>query len=285
MSDRPSSTLCPSCGSLVGINDEKCYICGRPRPGLFGLTPARRGLGGDLGFLQIVLGGCGFLYLASLVVTARLNPEALQGGGLLGFLSPSFKALFLFGASGSVPVYGYGRWWTVLAACWLHGSLLHIVFNMMSARSLIPAMAEIYGPGRTVLLWTIGGMAGFLASSTAGAFLPNIPFLHGAGFTIGASASIFAFIGALFHYGGRVSSQIRQQAQRWALYGLFMGLAIPNIDNWAHIGGFVGGYLASTWLNPLLPERGDHVVAAFVCLVLSLASVAASVLTGLKFLG
>ena len=178
-----------------------------------------------------------------------------------------------------------GRWWTVLAASWLHGGLLHIVFNMMSARNLIPAMAELYGPGRTVLLWTIGGMAGFLASSTAGAYFPNIPLLHGAGFTIGASASIFAFIGALFHYGSRMSSRVREQAVRWALSGLVMGLMIPGIDNWAHIGGFVGGYLASTWLNPLLPERGDHVVAALVCLVLSLASVVASVLTGLKLLG
>ena len=253
---------------------------------MFGLTPVLRGLGGDLGFLQIVLGGCGLLYLASLVVTAKLNPEALQGsGGLLGFLSPSTPALFLLGASGAVPVYGMGRWWTVLAACWLHGGLLHIVFNMMSARNLIPAMSELYGPGRTVLLWTIGGMAGFLASSTAGAFLPNIPFLQGAGFTIGASASIFGFIGALFHYGSRTSSLVREQAVRWALSGLVMGLMIPGIDNWAHIGGFVGGYLASTWLNPLLPERSDHVVAAFVCLVLSLASVVASVLTGLKLLG
>ena len=269
------------------MNDEKCYVCGRPRPGLFGLTPALRGLGGDLGFLHIVLGGCGILYLASLLVTAKLNPEDLQGGGgLFGLLAPSPTALFLFGASGAVPVYGMGRWWTVLAACWLHGSLIHIAFNMMSARNLIPAMAELYGPGRTVLLWTIGGIAGFVASSTAGAFLPNIPFLQGArGITIGASASIFGFIGALLHYGNRVSSLIREQAMRWAVSGLVMGFLIPGIDNWAHIGGFVGGYLASSWLNPLLPERGDHVVAAVVCLLLSLAAVVASVLTGLRLLG
>lgn len=261
-------------------------MCGRPRPGLFGLTPALRGLGGDLGFLQIVLGGCGILYLASLLVTAKLSPDVLQGGGgLFGLLPVSRVALFLFGASGAQPVYGMGRWWTLLSACWLHGSLLHIAFNMMSARSLIPAMAELYGPGRTVLLWTIGGMAGFFASSTAGAFFPNIPFLQGAGFTIGASASIFGLIGALLHYGNRMSSAIRGQAMNWAVSGLIMGFVIPGIDNWAHIGGFVAGYLASSWLNPLLPERGDHVVAAMACLVLSLASVVASVLTGLKFLG
>jgi len=284
MADRPSSTLCPSCGSLVGVNDEQCLICGRRNPGMFGLTAALRGLGEDLGFLQIVMGGCGLLFLASLVVTARLNPDALQQGGLFSFLSPSTPALFLFGASGAIPVFGLGRWWTVLSAGWLHGGVIHIVFNMMSARSLLPAMAHLYGPGRTVLLWTIGSVLGFVASSTAGAFLPAIPFLRGAGLTIGASASIFGLIGALFHYGGQASPHIKEVATRWAVSGALMGFFIPGIDNWAHFGGLAGGYLASKWLNPFTPEQGNHVLAAMACLVLSLLAVAASVITGLPLL-
>jgi rhomboid protease GluP len=140
---------------------------------MFGLTPALRGLGEDLGFLNIVLGGCGTLFVASLLVTAKMATGAPEGGGLFGFLSPSTSALFLFGASGAMPVFGMGRWWTPLSACWLHGGLLHIVFNMMAARNLIPGVAHLYGPGRTVLLWTIGGVGGFLASSTAGAPMPR----------------------------------------------------------------------------------------------------------------
>jgi hypothetical protein len=46
----------------------------------------------------------------------------------------------------------------------------------------------------------------------------------------------------------------------------------------------VGGYVASRWLDPLTPERGDHVVAGLVCLALSIASVVASVVTGLPYL-
>jgi rhomboid protease GluP len=283
MSDRPSSVLCPSCGTLVGVNDPECLNCGRKNPGMFGLTPALRGLGDDLGFVNIVLGACGALYLASLVVTARIDPEALQGGGLLNFMGPSWKALLLLGGAGSEPVYGLGRFWTPLSAGWLHGGLLHIVFNMMSARDLIPALAHLYGPGRTVIEWTVGSVAGFLASSTMGAYFPHLPFLRGAPLTIGASAAIFGLIGALYHYGSQASSLVREHATRWALSGLAMGFFIPGIDNWAHIGGFIGGYLASRWLNPFVPERGDHVVAAFVCLGASLAAVAASVLTGLRF--
>ena len=179
MADRPSSTLCPSCGSLVGVNDEQCLICGRRNPGMFGLTAALRGLGEDLGFLQIVMGGCGLLFLASLVVTARTSPDSLMRGGLLSFLSPSGTALFLFGGSGAAPVFGYGRWWTVLSAGWLHGGVLHILFNMMSARSLLPAMAHLYGPGRTVLLWTIGSVVGFRREQLRGRVPPGHPVSPG----------------------------------------------------------------------------------------------------------
>ena len=114
-----------------------------------------------------------------------------MGGGIMSMLAPSTPVLFLFGASGAVPVFRFGRWWTVLSAGWLHASLLHIFMNMYWVRQMGPAMTEILGPARTVIIYTAGGVAGFALSSFAGAFLPPIPFLHGAGFTVGASAPVF----------------------------------------------------------------------------------------------
>ena len=75
----------------------------------------------------------------------------------MSFMAPASPALFLFGASGSLPVFGLGRWWTVLSAAWLHGGLLHILFNMMWVRQLAPATAELYGPGRMVIIYTAPG--------------------------------------------------------------------------------------------------------------------------------
>ena len=95
----------------------------------------------------------------------------MGGGGAMGFLSPDNLALFTFGASGNVPVFRFGRWWTVLSASWLHGSLLHILFNMYALRQLAPPTAELYGPGRTVIIYALGGAAGFVASSVAGHYL------------------------------------------------------------------------------------------------------------------
>src|SRR5881392_2199553 len=120
------SVVCPSCGSLVGVRDEKCYSCGRSNPGLWGFAPALRQLGTDLGFVPVVVGACSVLYVLTLLVSG--NDIEIAGGGL-SFLAPSGRALLIFGMSGSVPVFRYGWWWTVFSASWLHGNLLHIVFN------------------------------------------------------------------------------------------------------------------------------------------------------------
>ena len=58
--------------------------------------------------------------------------------------------------------------------------------------------------------------------------------------------------------------------------------AIPGIDNYAHLGGFAGGYFTSAFLNPLTRERGDHVIIAVGCLVASALSIVVSIVTGLS---
>jgi rhomboid protease GluP len=63
-----------------------------------------------------------------------------------------------------------------------------------------------------------------------------------------------------------------------------MGFVIPGIDNWAHIGGFAGGYIGSRFLNPLLPEQGNHVLAAVLLLAISALAVVLSLLTGLPLI-
>ena len=78
--------------------------------------------------------------------------------------------------------------------------------------------------------------------------------------TVGASASIFGFLGALVHYGRRTgSSHIGQAGLQYALFMGIMGFVLRGVDNAAHLGGFVGGYLASMILDPLKPERIDHI--------------------------
>jgi rhomboid protease GluP len=260
---RTGSVLCPSCGKLVGVNDDVCLNCGRKRPGMWGLTSLVHGLGKDLGFVQAVIFGNAFLYLAMLAV----DPSHIQMGSLFSIGTPSQESMIRFGASGYYPVVVFGRWWTLLAAGWLHGGLLHIGFNLYWIRFLAPQTAEFYGAARTVIVYTISSITGFLAST-----LMHVPL------TLGASAPILGLLGALVYYSRRTgSSAVGRMAWSYALFMLVFGFLMPGVDNWAHLGGFAGGFLAGFLLDPRKAETGNHSVVAIICLALTVASVVASI--------
>jgi rhomboid protease GluP len=268
------------------VRDDKCYSCGRANPGLWGYGPVLRGLGSTIGFVPIVVGTCSVMYVLTLVASgSRLQ---IAGGGMMSFLSPSAEALYLFGMSGALPVFQLGWWWTLFTASWLHGNLLHIVFNMMWVRDLGSAMVDFVGTSRTIIIYTVSGACGFLLSSVAGVALSGvpIPLLHGASSTVGASAAIFGLLGAMVHYGrkGGGSSFVYSTAMRYAVILFVFGLIMPGVDNFAHAGGFVGGYATSAFLKPNTRERGDHMIGAAVCVVVTLVALIYSVVHNLPLL-
>ncbi len=257
---------------LVGVADATCYNCGRRNPGLWGFAPVLRALGNDLGFTPFIVGTCAVMYVLSLL---------LSGGRLGPMLSPSSTALFALGDSGGFPLFSIGRWWTVLSAGWLHGSLLHIAFNMYAVWQLVPGIAELYGAGRTVIIYTAGAVVGFFLSSAIGYFVPGMP-LFGSSFTVGASASVFGLLGAVVYYGRRTGSRAASsQAWYYAIAMGGMGLFMQGVDNAAHVGGFLGGYLAGRLLDPLTQERVDHMLIAVGCIALSMISILVSAYSSL----
>jgi rhomboid protease GluP len=275
---RTGSVLCTSCGVLVGVNDERCYNCGRRNPGLWGYAGVLKALGRDLGFVPFVMGTCAVVYVLTLIAS-RGN---IFQGGIFGLLAPSTIPLIAFGATSPELVFNYGRWWTIISASWLHGGLLHIGMNMYALSFLGPAVADMYGPARLVIIYTAGGMAGFALSVFWGAFMPAIPLIgSGRGLTIGASAGITGLLGAIYYYGHRGgSSMARSYATNAILMILLQGFLLRGIiNNWAHLGGLGGGYLAARFLDPLKPERTDHVIIALVCIAVSVLSIVASVVT------
>ena len=278
--------LCTSCGVLVGVNDDKCYNCGRWNPGLWGFAPALRALGHDMGFVPFVIGTCVVVYGLTLLFTTLYLERPIGMRGLFGLASPDPDALLVFGASGTEPVFRFGRWWTVLSAGWLHGGILHIFFNMSVVRQMAPPTADVYGPGRMIIIYIVGSICGFAVSTIMGAYFSFLPWPLSPGFfTVGASASIAGLIGAIMYFGRRGGSGMaRSYASRYVLMLLIIGL-MPGIDNYAHAGGFGGGYLAARVLDPLKPERIDHIMIAVVLLALSLLSVVASVITAFVPIG
>src|SRR5678816_47019 len=103
---------------------------------------------------------------------------------------------------------------------------------------------EFYGPGRTVIIYTVGAVAGFALSSCAAVYIPAIPFPRASLFPVGASASISGLIGALMYYGRSTGSGVvKAEATRIVIMLALYGFIMPGIDNYAHAGGFAGGYL------------------------------------------
>ena len=269
----------------MGVNDDRCYTCGRRNPGLWGFGPMLRRFGNDVGFTTAIVYGCTAMYVASLLVTVlKGGVGALMGPSIFSILGPNDYALYLFGVSGAYPVFVMGAWWTLLSAGWLHGGLLHILFNMMWVRQLGPVVADTYGAARMIIIYTIACVAGFFLSSLMGwltRFTP-ILFFSGGWHTLGASAPIFGLLGALVYYGRRGGSRlVRSEAAGYAITLFVFGLFMPGVDNVAHAGGFAGGYVAGMWLDPLKRERMDHFVGAAICLGLTALSIITSIVTWL----
>ena len=227
-----AAILCPRCHKLVSADAETCPHCGQRKPGLWGVTATMRRLGLQLNFPHLITVFCGVLYLLALA----LDPSAIfQTQSLMQILSPSIQASFKLGVTGTVPIFSYELWWTPITAIYLHGGLLHIFFNMMWVRQLGPVVEDLFGPFRLFAIFTVAGITGFIASTLAGHEL-----------TLGASGSIFGLLAAAIAYGRRAGAQLfTRQFLQWAGLLFIMGFVMPGVDNWAHGGGFIGGYAAA----------------------------------------
>lgn len=271
------TVVCPSCNQTVDVTEKTCSHCGRKNPSMWGFAGALTSLGRDLGFIRIINWGCILLYIASLLV----DISSIRNDNVWNLLSPSLESLFLFGASGSIPVFELGRWWTVFTAAWLHGSILHITFNLLWIREIAPSVAQAYGAARLVIIYTVSAIAGSLLSSAAAHYLVGVPkILQGANLTVGASGAFFGLLGALVSYGQLSgSSAVKQKATTYAVGMFLLGFIMPNVDNWGHLGGFLGGWAIARlkWLYNGKPEGQNHLWSAIACLALTLLSIFASV--------
>lgn len=261
---RSGSSLCYACGKLNRVDASVCFYCGKRNPGLWGFGPTIGRLIGGLDFAALVRVVAIAAYIASLALDPR---SALSPRGVFDLFAPGGRALIALGMAGAVP-WQAGHWWTVLTAIYLHGSLLHILFNLLWIRQLLPDVEEVYGQARTIVIFTLSGAAGFLLSNAAGN-----PF------TVGASGAIFGVLGAMVWYGRRrggfFGAAIFRQYGMWALI-LFVAGLLPGmrVDNWGHAGGFLGGVVVALLLGSgdQRPERGIHKVLAAACLALTAAA-------------
>jgi rhomboid protease GluP len=150
----------------------------------------------------------------------------------------------------------------LISAGYLHGGILHLFFNMAALSQVGPLVLQEFGFYRTTIIYTLGGVSGFLVS-----------YFAGISFTIGASASLCALIGALLYYGksrgGFFGQSLFKQLSGWVIgIGLF-GLLVPGINNWGHGGGLVGGIVLGYLLGYSERSRETyfHKLFAAICML------------------
>jgi len=261
MSDEPRrSILCPNCRKLISSDEPRCPHCGTGRPGsALKNNPWTRAFRNPADLIKIVIG----INVAMYALSMLLSPGGIRLSLANPFIafSPGAESLFMLGATGTIPIAGYGRWWTLLTAAYLHGSLLHIVFNMLAFRNLAGFIGQEYGAYRMLILFTLASVVGFATS-----------YIFGVQLTIGASAAVCGFIGAIVYYawsrGGTYGQELLRQVSGWLIGLLIIGM-MPNINNYAHGGGLVAGF-ALGWLlgyrdRDRVRERIFHKSLAGLC--------------------
>lgn len=264
-------TLCPNCRKLVSSDEPVCPHCGQPGPGAWWRNNRfTRGFHSPDQVIRLIIWANVVMFVFSLLLNPfqmhfSLNPMRL--------LSPNARVLIALGATGTLPIDQYHRWWSLISANYLHGGLLHILFNMIALRQLAPFVVREFGAYRMFIIYTVSGMFGFAVS-----------YLAGVALTLGASAAICGLIGASLYYGksrgGPYGQAVYRQVAGWVV-GLFLiGFMIPGINNWAHGGGILGG-IALAYLF----GYNDRIRESFRHKSLALALAGATVLTLLYAIG
>jgi rhomboid protease GluP len=144
-----------------------------------------------------------------------------------------------------------GEFWRLFTPMFLHGSILHLGFNMYALYIFGPGLERYYRPGRFLLLFFLGGFAGNVFS-----------FIFSASNSLGSSTAIFSLLAAegVFLYQnqkifGGVARRALNNLIMIAVVNLIIGLS-PGIDNWGHMGGLLGGAIFAFLGGPILKVEG-----------------------------
>ncbi len=145
------------------------------------------------------------------------------------------------------PLVDQGQYWRLFTANFIHIGVLHFAFNMYALFQLGAQVESVYGYPRYIVIYLLSGVSGAVFS-----------YLFTHGLSAGASTSLFGLFGALVVYFykhremfGKVGQQQLINLAGILLVNVVIGLSPgSNIDNWGHLGGFVGGVALSWFLCP-----------------------------------
>ncbi|SHH66993.1 rhomboid family intramembrane serine protease [Clostridium grantii] len=135
-----------------------------------------------------------------------------------------------------------GEYYRLITAAFLHGGFIHLAVNMYALNALGPLVEKVYGRTKFLIIY-------FVAAIMSSYF----SFLFSSSVSIGASGAIFGLLGATLAFAYKMRSKIgtRMVSNVFSVIVLnvIIGVTLPNIDNFGHLGGLVGGMLISLALG------------------------------------
>ncbi len=211
------------------------------------------------------------LGLAFVLAFARV--VLVSQGGFNDLFGLDARLLFAMGGN-FAPAVEAGEYWRWLTACFLHGGLIHLGFNLFALAVVGPQIEALYGRLQMLFLFIVTGVIGFIGSGMAG------PVAVG----IGASGGLMGLVGVAAGWGHREGTghgrAVRNDMIKWSAYVFIFGFFI-QADNWAHLFGLLPGLAFGysvrprTWkLRELLPLRAVTGAIGIVAAVVALALIA-----------
>jgi len=230
---QPRPKLCPSCGSLVGINATRCHNCGTNLR--FSMAAVNRSLSGVFAGPAPVTTALLVANLLMFGVEWMAVAAQGRGGGLSILWSMGGESSYRLGLSAPYGIYVQHQWYRLITAMFLHGGLIHIGFNMMALMQLGPALEELYGSSRYFFLYIFTGAFGFLVSSILGTY------------SLGASGGLLGLVGAMLAVttkrGGAYMRELRSRLISSVVFLFVLGFMGMGIDNKAHLAGLASGFV------------------------------------------
>ncbi len=194
--------------------------------------------------------------------------SAVSAGGLAAFNATDGSLVQHGALDGPAIAIGH-QYWRLVTAGFLHASIPHVLFNMLSLYFLGMMLEPAIGRG-----WFLAVYGVSLLTGSLGALLvtPNA-------LTLGASGAVFGIAGAaLVVMRARGLSLARSGLPLFLALNLILGFSVVGISIGGHIGGLIGGVLTGALIVELSERRRARALAAAGCLALAAVAVAASLL-------
>ena len=203
-----------------------------------------------------------FTNIISLICILMYVIVGIYGNNFFNF---DANVLAKFGANNILLVKN-GEIYRLLICAFLHVGLIHLVVNMYSLKVIGPSVEGLIGKGKFVFIYLISAIS---------ASLMSLVFVDSNIVSVGASGAIFGLMGALlyfgYHYRLYLNDAIKTQIIPVILFNLIIGFMMPGIDNGAHIGGLIGGYLATMAIGIKNKSEKKDMINGWIVLILYLA--------------